>query len=488
MGTESSRACIIDSEGSLLHAEKTSQAMASPRKGWAEQEPLTWWDNTRKNIKSLLRHPEVSPDGIKAIGVCGQMHAPVPIDDRGEPINQPVSLWCDKRADDVSRELIKREPEENFFLSRAGNPPLPAWMGIKIAWLKRNHPDIYEKASYFLPPKDYINYELTGEMATDYSEASGSFLMDKESGEWSKELIELLNLDRGKIPEIAKADEVLAPIKGEIASNLGLSRNTPVIVGGGDMLCLLLGAGIVEPRLACDTTGTASVFSAYSENPASMENIMSLRHVVDGWINFGILDSGGGSLWWFKDLLEGVLPASGELDYELLSEAAARSRPGANGLFFLPYLQGERVMGSSRSSGVFYGLTPAHSYEDMARAIMEGVTFDLNRTGVILDEKEKIEEMRTIGGGAKSETWNKIKANIYGKSLATLRSFEGGVVGCSFLAHSALGWIDNPVVGVEKLELENKFEPRGSAKEEYGDYFEKFCCLHDEMQPLFEEI
>lgn len=488
IGTESSRACIIDMEGKILASERLEQSMSSPKKGWAEQEPGAWWDNTRKNIEKLLNRPDFASAAVKGIGVCGQMHAPVPVDHDGKLISGPVSLWCDKRQRELSGRLASEEPEDGFYLDTVGNPPLPAWFGIKIAWLKENRPEIYKKASHFLPPKDYINYELTGNMATDFSEASGSFLMDKSTNNWSADMIDLLDLDGDKLPTIRPADSILGTVKDTVARQLGLPPKVPVIVGGGDMLCLLLGAGIVKQKLACDTTGTASVFSSFSEKPTQDSNVMSLRHVVEGWINFGILDSGGGSLWWFRDMLNEALPKNGSINYKNLSRAARESSPGAKGLYFLPYLQGERVLGSSRSSGVFFGLTPAHTHNDLARAIMEGVTFDLNQTKVILDESIDIEEMRTIGGGAKSDIWNKIKANIYGIPLKTLKSFEGGVMGCSFLTHSALGWTNDPVEDVEQLEEKRTFKPEQSLVEKYGDYFERFKDLHDRIQPLYEEI
>lgn len=488
IGTESSRACLIDKNARLVDSARVTQELGSPQKGWAEQEPSLWWNNTRQNIRNLVEREKVSPENIEAIGVCGQMHAPVAINKGGDVVDRPTQLWCDKRTGELTKELREREPEQGFYKRKVGNIPAPAWSGLKMKWLKRHRPEDYKQVDCFVPPKDYINYELTGELSTDYSEASGSFLMDVDTEDWSDEMIELLEVDKEKLPPIQPSDAVLGGLSQEVAKDLGLKSGIPVVVGGGDMLSTLLGAGIIDRTVGCDTTGTASIFSSFSPDPTESPKVMSLRHVIDGWINFGILDSGGGSLWWFRRLLEQGGDLDNSIDYAQLSEAANRAPVGSKGLYFLPYLQGERVLGSANASGVFFGITPAHDYSDFARAIMEGVTYHLNQTKVLLEDMIDIEHMNSIGGGAKSDIWNRVKANIYGVPVHTLEAFEGGVLGCAFLAFSALGILDGPAGGADKLEVKNRFKPDEDQVEQYQDRFENFQQLHDALQPLFEQI
>lgn len=476
LGTESARACLVSPQGRILQSARRALGLRAPHPGWAEQDPQAWWEATASAIRDVVER--AGRENIAAVGVCGQMHGPVPVGKDGSLLEGSVQLWCDKRAADLAAALASG-PGAEALIQQAGNVPTPAWMGLKIAWERQYRPDRYGRAWKFLPPKDFLNFRLTGEIATDYSEASGSFLMDAGSLQWSGTLADALGVDLNRLPDIRGAAEVIGTVTAPAAVETGLRTGTPVVTGGGDMLCLLLGAAITRPGRACDTTGTASVLSVFAEGPVHDRRVMNLHHVVPGWIAFGICDSGGGALHWFKDLV-------GD-DYDALDRAAAA---GAGGLFFFPYLQGERTLGSPHARGVFLGLTPAHGRGAMARAIMEGVTFELRRAlEVIAASGLEVVDVRTIGGGARSPLWSAIKADVYGRPVSTLTEFEGGVLGAALLAGvGAVMFRDAREAADQLTAVGQTYAPDPVRTSRYEEQYRLFVRLHNLLQPGFDLI
>lgn len=486
LGTESVRACLVSQDGIIVHSARRPFALGTPRPGWAEQDPQEWWAATcevvREAVSSTMRSHEIA-----GIGICGQMHGPVPIAQDGALLPGAVQLWCDKRAAGLVQTLAARSDAARC-IAAAGNPPTPAWMGFKVLWEKVHQPGRYARAWKFLPPKDYLNYRLTGVPATDYSEASGSFLMDAGRKEWSEMLASALDVDLRVLPPIRPSAEVIGGVSSDAAMQTGLRAGIPVVTGGGDMLCLLLGAGITQVGRACDTTGTASVLSVFAPAPARDPRVMNLHHVLPGWIVFGICDSGGGALKWWKDALfeGGTAPPDA---YGLLDQAAAAEPPGAESLFFFPYLQGERTLGSSHARGVLFGLTPRHSRAAITRAIMEGVTFELRRAlEVITGSGLPVREMRTIGGGAKSALWSAIKADVYQLPVRSFAVFEGGILGAAMLAGFGVGIFSGDLASVaDRLAASAAvFPPAAERAERYDVLYKLFTQIHDLLQPGFE--
>lgn len=492
IGTESSRAIIFDENGRTVAAAQTAYGVSCPRPGWAAQDPRLWWEATVRNCRTVLAESGLRPTAIAAVGVCGQMHAPVPIAGT-ELIPGEVQLWCDKRCEGQCREIAE-VVDSALLIRKAANPPAPSWTGLKIKWLKENQPEIYARATTFLSAKDYLNFQLTGMQCTDLSEASGTYLFDPATGEWSEEMLELLGLDRKKLPEIVPAWQVIGRLTPEAARQTGLAAGTPVVAGGGDMPCLLLGAGLTRLGRACDVAGTACDISVFAPTPCPDARLLNLHHVVPGWFTFGILDSGGSSYRWLRDALSErqVEEAArrGISAYELLNEMAAQAGPGAGGLLYLPYLMGERVLGSAHSRGVFFGLTLTHSRAHLARAIIEGITFDLRQSlEIIRSHGAGIEEIRFIGGGARSPLWGQIKADIYGFPVAAVEEFEGGALGAAILAGTGVGLFSDPATAAEKLvSVRQRFTPNPKVVALYNAYYQIFKELHDTLQPLFDGL
>ena len=307
-------------------------------------------------------------------------------------------------------------------------------------------------------------------------------------------MIEQLEIDGDKLPDIRGSAEVIGHVSAEAAKQTGLTAGTPVVAGGGDMLCTLLAAGITKPGRASDLTGTSSILSVFTETPVFDERLMNLHHVMPGWIPFGITDSGGVCLKWFRDSFcqEEVAQAKAQnkAAYDLLTDLAAAIEPGSEGLLFFPYLLGERTLGTTYARGVFFGLTPRVGKGAMVRAIMEGVTFELKRTLDIVEEAgHAIEAVYHSGGGAYSDLWSQIKADIYRKPVYTFETSKGGLLGAAILAGVGAGVYPDEAAGVEQcLRIDKQFTPNLQLTERYNYLFNIFKDVHDRMQSPFNQL
>ncbi|MBE3580996.1 MAG: hypothetical protein IMW96_05095 [Thermoanaerobacteraceae bacterium] len=491
IGTDSSRALIFDKRGKTIASSQVSQSVICTRPGYACQNPQQWWEAVVYNCRSVLAQTNIKPSEIAAIGVCGQMHAPVPM--RGmELIPGYVQLWCDKRAEEYCDALNKEEGE--ILLNKTGNRPLPSWTGFKIKWVKINQPDVYGEATKFLSAKDFINFKLTGVQCTDLSEASGTALLDIQTFRWSHEIAELLGLEIDKLPDIVPSTQVIGKVTKAAAIETGLVEGIPVVAGGGDMACLLLGAGLTRVGRACDVAGTACDISVFVTEPCVDYRLMNLYHVVPGWFTFGILDSGGSSYKWVRELVSGSLTDGRDtnrgLDYDELNRLAEVVGPGADGLIYLPYLMGERTLGSAYSRGVFFGLYLGHRAGHLARAVIEGITYDLKQSfEIIRSHGVHIEEVRFVGGGARSPLWGQIKADIYDCPVVAVEQFEGGALGAAILAGAGVGMFKDPAEAAEEMiKVRWQFRPDPERARIYKSYYSLFKRLHDLLQPLFTEL
>jgi len=493
IGTQSTRIALLDLDGQVVTSASTPQEMMTPKPGWGEQDPDLWWRNVVHNIHVAMEQAGASSDEVLAVGVCGQMHAAVPLGKDGELLSHAVQLWCDKRGADLA-EAFKSGPHAEAAMKLVGNPPVASWLGFKIQWLKEHDPELYEKTWKFVLSSGYINFRLTGEIATDWTEASGSFLMDVRTKTWSRQVIEYLGLDAEKLPEISVSSEIVGKVTAHAAGLTGLAEGTPVVVGAGDMLCTLISSGLTEPGRASDISGTASIIAVFVDEPVLDPRLMNLHHALPGWIPFGIIDSGGGALKWFKDeLCQAELREAerkGQDVYDILNAKAGAVDPGAEGLLFFPYLMGERSLGTAFARGVIFGLTPRTDTGAITRAIMEGVTFELRRTLEIVEEAgSKVSGVYTIGGGARSDLWSQTKADIYNKTVYTFEASEGGILGSGILAGTGVGVYPDAHAAVQRcLRIKKVFEPDSSRTARYDYLFGLFKEVHDRLQEPFDKI
>lgn len=347
IGTGSVRAALVDYNGKIVSFSQNEHRTVMPKPAWVEQDPNIWWQGTVHTIKKVLNKNKVKPGMIKSICVCGQMHGPVPVGRRGEVLLDKIQLWNDKRSEVICQRLRKEYDEEKI-LKITGNPITSAWMGIKVAWIKKYQPEVYRKADVFLVPKDFVNFKLTGEFATDYSEASGSFLLDFKTMSYSQKMADKLGVDINKFANPYPSDKIIGTVTKDAAKSTGLLSGTPVVAGGGDFLVSLLGSGIIKSGIGSDLTGTSNLISVFSERPILHKEIMNLRAAGKGWISFTLIDSGGDSLRWARRIF-----GNDEVSYNEINKKAVNVSPGSEGLIFLPYLVGERIGGKSNSRAQF---------------------------------------------------------------------------------------------------------------------------------------
>lgn len=483
IGTQSTRAALIDREGRIADSEVSSIPLSTPRAGWAEQAPEDWWGSTVHNIAAVTaRNPRAVVD---AVGVGAQMHGVVPVASDGRALLNATGIWNDKRPADLV-DVFGRRSDRAALAVLAANVAVPAWAGFKIAWIRQHQPEVYNAADVFVVVKDFLNLRLTGQRRTDPSEASGTYLMDAATEQWSEELLAAVGVDRAKLPPIVGSTEVIGAITGEAASATGLSQGTPVVCGGGDMLCQLLAAGATRPGRVCEVSGTASILAAHADEPGTDPRVMNLRAVSGGWLRYGIADAGGVSMRWFADRFcepQAVEAAErGASAFAHLGDMAGDVPPGAHGLLFLPYLLGERTMGSSRSRGSIVGLTPGHGRAEILRAILEGVTLELRRTLDVVTPPggQSDEPVRVVGGGASSAPWNRIRAAVYRRPVATLDAFEGGIIGAGLLAAVGAGWFPDAATASDAVtRISATVEPDPQDVAAYEQAYAAFTRVHD---------
>lgn len=492
VGTQSVKVQLYDQNMQIVARINTPQYVDTPKPLWVTQKASGWWEIVKTSIQAVLKEAGVSGEDVAAFGCCAHMHGAVPVKLDGTLLEDDIQLYSDKRGSHIAEKLAEGLTAEMYHQS--ANVPIASWHGIKIRWLKENEPTVYEAADKFLTPKDFINFKLTGKACIDPSEASGSFAMDCETDEWSDLLIQTLGIDKEKLPEIKKAYEIIGTVTEQAARETGLSTKTAVITGGGDMLSMLYVSGMCKLGTVVDVTGTGATIQAYTAKPVMDKRIMNLRHVLDGWVPFGNIDSAGGAFRWLRDNLckkEAEYARSiGKDDYAYLCELAEQVPACADGVYFLPYLMGERTMGSADSRGCFIGLSLEKNIGHMIRALLEGVAFEFKRTlDIFAASGEKIQMVYHSGGAAKGDTWNQIKADIYNVPICTLETDEGGVLGVALMASFAVGFSDDLEKGAERLlKVKKVYRPNPKNRKIYDESYRVFCELHDVLQPSFKHM
>jgi xylulokinase len=474
IGTQSTRAALVDVDGQVRAIASSAIELYAPRPGWAEQDPEQWWETTVANVAAVLAR--VPGARVAAVGVGAQMHSLVAVDASGACLGGRSAIWSDKRCLDQVRAFLAR-PDAGELGRRAGNRPVPAWAGFKMAWLRENAPDAYDDAACLLVAKDFLNLRLCGVPATDPTEASGTFLCDAAHGAWSDDLLAALGLHRSKLPDIADSASIVGAVTAEVAARTGLAAGTPVVAGSGDMMCQLLGAGITSPGQAALVAGTASIAALPADEPSPDGRLMNLRSASGGWMRFGISDAAGKALRWFADELADAA------SFDALTKVAATVEPGVDGLLFFPYLLGERTLGNPRSRASFIGITLRHERAHFARAVLEGITMEDRRA---LDCLGFSGTVRCTGGGADSAMWNQLRADIFGHPVQTLAVTEGGIAGAAILAGVGAGWYKDAAAGAAQVCLPaSTWSPEPDTAVRYDAVFRTFCAAHDALDGVW---
>jgi len=446
VGTSGTKTILTDSKGNILATATFEYPLYQPQIGWAEQNPEDWWDASVKGIKAVLEKSKVNPEEVKAVGLTGQMHGLVMLD-KNYNVIRPSIIWCDQRTAKECDEITEKVGKERL-IEITANPALTGFTASKILWVRNNEPQNYEKVYKILLPKDYIRFKLTGEFATDVSDASGMQLLDIKNRCWSDEVLEKLEIDKELLGKVYESPEVTGKVSRQASEITGLCEGTLVVAGGGDQAAGAVGNGIVKTGVISSTIGSSGVVFAHLDefkiDPQG--RVHTFCHAVPGkWHVMGVTQGAGLSLKWFRDNFAHIEKAAFEFidkdPYILMDQEAELANPGADGLVFLPYLMGERTpILDPYAKGIFFGITAKHTRREFIRAVMEGVVFSLkNCLDILYEMGIEVKEVRVSGGGAKSKLWRQMQADIFEMDVWTLNSKEGPAFGAAILAAVGAG-------------------------------------------------
>jgi len=441
IGTGGTRAVLVDTSGKLIaSATHEHQPFASPQIGWAEQDPHDWWKAFCAAVRQVISHTNIAPEEVACVGLTGQMHGAVLLDDKDQVI-RPSLIWCDQRSDAEARQLTAQVGEPKL-IEWTCNPALTNFTATKLLWVKNHEPDVWKRFRRLLLPKDYVRLRLTGEHAMDVAEASGTLLLDVRNRRWSGPMLQALQLSADSLPRLAESQEVVAVVSKAGAEATSLRAGTPVVAGAGDQAAGAVGLGVVQPGAVSVIIGTSGVVFAATDRPALDEKgrLHTFCHAAPNrWHVMGVTQAAGLSLRWMRDRLE---IRDGDADpYDLMTKEASQAPPGSEGVLWAPYLMGERTPHlDPHARGALVGLTVSHTRAHIIRAVLEGVAFSLNDTFAIFAEMGvPVREVRLGGGGARSPLWRQIQADIYAHPVHIVEAEEGAAFGAAILAGVGAG-------------------------------------------------
>jgi xylulokinase len=487
IGTGGSRALLVDERGAVRAGYTAAhEEMRMERPLWAEQRPENWWDAAVEAIRGVLAQGGVSGSEIQGIGLSGQMHGLVILDGANQVI-RPSLIWCDQRSQ-AQVDAVNAKVGRETVLRYIANPVLTGFTLPKLLWVRDNEPQNFDRVRKMLLPKDYVRFRLTGEFASEVSDASGTAVFDVVNRRWSFEMMDALELDRSILPQCYESSEVTGAITPQVAKLTGLRTGTPVVGGGGDQAASAVGNGIVEPGIVSCTLGTSGVVFAHMEKVAydPAGRVHTFCHAVrDQWHVMGVTQGAGLSLQWFRNRL-----APG-CDYDALMAEAAQSPAGAQGLFWLPYLMGERTPHlDATARGGWIGLTASHTRADLIRALIEGVCYSQRDCLDIIETLGvAVNSVRASGGGAKSAFWRGLLAGILDKRVVTLETQEGSAYGAALLALAGTGaYASVPDVCAAAISERDSVSPSPSDAAFYGKAHRIYQALYPALKPIYERI
>ena len=497
VGTSGTKALAIDPQGRILASANAAYPASHPKPLWSEQNPDDWWNATIKVIRAVVKQAELKPADVAAIGLSGQMHGSVFLDKAGKVI-RPAILWNDQRTAAECEEIERRAGGRSKLIEMVANPALTGFTAPKILWLRNHEPKNFQRTVKVLLPKDEIRRRLTGEFATEVSDASGTLLLDVVNRRWSKPLLNKLDLDADFLPRCHESEEVTGTLTSEVAKTLGLTTACKVVGGAGDCAAGAVGNGIVKPGLLATSIGTSGVVFVHSEQPQfdPQGRLHTFCHAVRGkWHMMGVVLSAGGSLQWFQDAFYSKAAKGGArkatVSFDELSNEAAATPAGAEGLYFLPYLAGERTPHlDPNARGALIGLTLAHGRGHVVRAIMEGVTFALRDSLAIMESLGvPVKQVRAGGGGAKSLFWRQMQADVFGKSVAAMVADEGAAYGVALLAAVGAGHYKNiSEACAATVRTTDAVKTDAKAKKAYDRAFAEFQRLYPALRDEFPRL
>jgi xylulokinase len=486
VSTTGAKALLINEKGGVVTSATAPLTLSAPHPLWSEQDPRDWWIGISKSIRQALEQAGVSGSAVTAIGLTGQMHGLVLLDEQGEVL-RPAILWNDQRTGAQCDEMRSRLGKQHL-IQITGNDALTGFTAPKILWVQQNEPEIYARAWHILLPKDYIRYRLTSDYAMDKADGSGTILFNLKTRDWSAEVLTALDIPAKWLPPTFEGPVVTGYVSASAATETGLVQGIPVVGGGGDQATQAVGVGAVQPGIIALTLGTSGVVFATTESPLIEPEgrLHAFCHAVPGrWHFMGVMLSAAGSLQWYRDTL-----APG-VSFDTLVNEAGDIKAGSDGLLFLPYLTGERTpYPDPLVRAAWVGLTVRHTRAHLTRAVLEGVAFGIKDSFRLILQAGlgSIEQVRISGGGAKSVLWRQIMADVLGVELVTVNTTEGAAFGAALLAGVGAGVYENvPAACEATIQITGHTFPTQDTRT-YQDYYPHYRALYPALAPEYKAM
>jgi len=487
VSTTGAKALLVDELGQVISSATTPYPLSTPYPLWSEQDPHEWWQGVSQSVRQALAQAGTSGEVVHAVGLTGQMHGLVLLD-AGNQVLRPAILWNDQRTSDECEEITRRVGFERL-LQITGNKALTGFTAPKILWVRKNEPEVYKRIAHVLLPKDYLRFYLTGGYATDKADGSGMMLFDLQKRDWSVELLETLQIPADWLPKTYEGPEITGAITPLAAQATGLKTGTPVVGGGGDQAAQAVGVGAIVPGIVALTLGTSGVVFASAQEPfiEHKGRLHAFCHSVPKtWHLMGVMLSAAGSLQWYRDTLAPEVP------FDDLLVPAQDIPAGSDGLFFLPYLTGERTPHPDPlARAAFVGLTIRHSRHHMTRAVLEGVAFGLRDCMELIRSAGlgEILQVRVSGGGAKSALWRQILSDVMTTELVTVNTTEGAAYGAALLAGVGAGiWKNVEESCQATIRILQSTQPRIEAVKIYQESYPQYQALYPALKPTFAVV
>ncbi len=498
IGTSGTKTLAIDEQGKILAEASQSYPCYFPKPLWSEQDPEDWWQATVATIRAVVKKAKLKAADVKAIGLSGQMHGSVFLDKSGKVVRKAL-LWNDQRTAAECEEIERRAGGRQKLIEMVANPALTGFTAPKILWLRNHEPKNFARTTHVLLPKDDVRRRLTGELATEVSDASGMLLLDVSGRTWSKKLLERLELDPGMFAKCYESEEVTGKLRPAIAKELGLSTDCVVVGGAGDCAAGAVGTGVVTSGTLSNSIGTSGVMFVHSDKMQFDPHgrLHTFCHAVHGkWHMMGVTLAAGGSLQWLVEQvcknLGGKLEGKGQAAaYDLLIREAEATVRGSEGLFFLPYLAGERTPHADPlARGAFVGLTMSHTRGHLVRSVMEGVAYSLRESlDIIRSLGVPVKQIRASGGGAKTALWRQIQADVFGQDVVTINAEQGPGYGVALLAAVGAGAFKNVEEAcAATIRVVSRTAQDKKAARLYDRGFPVYQGLYQELKESFRKI
>ncbi len=497
VGTSGTKALIMSAKGRVLATATAEHPIFAPKPGWSEQRPDDWWASTIAATRAVVKKAKVAGKTIKGIGFSGQMHGLVITGANGKPLRNSL-IWNDQRTALEAAQIEKKVGGRKNLIKLAGNAAQTSFTLTKLLWVRNNQPKLYDRIKHFMLPKDYVRLQMTGEYAGDVSDMSGTLMLNQRTRKWSKEIISKFGIDADMLPPLFESHEVVGKLTADAADKMGLAAGTAVTAGGGDQPVGAVGNGVVADGLTSATMGTSGVVFShakkYATDPQSRVGTFCAS-VAGEYCLFGCILAAGGSYQWFRNTLgEAAIAAAKKQKvdpYELLTAEAAKAPAGCEGLFWLPYLTGERTPhGDPNAKACWVGIHSRTTRAELNRSMLEGATFGMNDAVQLLKGRGlKINQIRLSGGGARSQFWRQLQADIYGTTCVTINAEEGPAYGAALLAATGCG--EFATIGQAckaAIKVTRTIKPTATGKKLYAKLYAQYTRLYPALKDEFANI